>query len=57
MADQYMAYWEGGDSDEPFGFKDGDTRREFLKKISATSVALAIGPTLLSIPGIASTIR
>jgi xanthine dehydrogenase YagT iron-sulfur-binding subunit len=33
---------------------DQETRRQFLKKISATSVALAIGPTLLSLPGISA---
>src|SRR4051812_47733179 len=31
-----------------------ETRRQFLKKVSATSVAFAIGPTLLSLPGISA---
>src|SRR5205823_913094 len=35
-------------------FRDGDTRRTFLKQIAATSVALAIGPTLLTLPGIST---
>ena len=54
MPDRCMGFWEGGDCDERFGFTNGETRREFLKRISATSVALAIGPTLLSIPGVAA---
>src|SRR5690242_10452894 len=53
MSDRCMGFWEGGDCDDVFDFPSADTRRQFLKKISATSVALAIGPTLLSIPGIA----
>jgi xanthine dehydrogenase YagT iron-sulfur-binding subunit len=48
-----MGFWEGGDFDDPFEFSTSESRREFLKKISATSIALAIGPTLLSLPGVA----
>src|SRR5436305_15339249 len=33
---------------------NAETRRQFIKKISATSAALAIGPTLLSLPGISA---
>src|SRR4051794_22405344 len=38
----------------PLPCGSSETRREFLKKISVTSVALAIGPTLLTLPGISS---
>ena len=47
-----MACWEGGDPNDSFPITNLETRREFLRRISATSVALAIGPTLLSLPGI-----
>jgi xanthine dehydrogenase YagT iron-sulfur-binding subunit len=33
-------------------FSDPETRREFLKRITGTSVALAVGPTLLNIPAV-----
>jgi len=33
-------------------FGDPETRRVFLKQIAATSAALAIGPTLLNVPGL-----
>ncbi|MFL6514702.1 MAG: (2Fe-2S)-binding protein [Chthoniobacterales bacterium] len=33
---------------------NAETRRQFIKKISASSAALAIGPTLLSLPGISA---
>ena len=53
MADRSTGCWEEGYFDEVYCFANGETRREFLKKISVTSLALAIGPTLLSLPGIA----
>jgi len=33
-------------------FGDPETRRKFLKRIAATSAALAIAPTLLNIPSL-----
>src|SRR3954454_7717434 len=33
---------------------NAETRRQFIKRISATSAALAIGPTLLGLPGISA---
>jgi xanthine dehydrogenase YagT iron-sulfur-binding subunit len=44
----------GGEIDYAQTFAGSESRRQFLKRISATSVALAIGPTLLSLPGISS---
>jgi xanthine dehydrogenase YagT iron-sulfur-binding subunit len=54
MADEGISFWEGGDTEEAWTFSSPETRRQFLRKVSATSLALAIGPTLLSLPGISA---
>src|SRR5205814_6466172 len=40
--------------DEILIFGSPETRRRFLKQVAGTSAAIAIGPTLLSIPSIAA---
>jgi xanthine dehydrogenase YagT iron-sulfur-binding subunit len=52
MAEESLPFQESGEFDHALTFGNSETRRQFLKKISASSVALAIGPTLLSLPGI-----
>jgi xanthine dehydrogenase YagT iron-sulfur-binding subunit len=52
MAGKSMSVSAGANLDHALTFGNPETRRQFLKRISATSVALAIGPTLLSLPGI-----
>jgi xanthine dehydrogenase YagT iron-sulfur-binding subunit len=43
-----------GDLDELLIFGSPETRRQFLKRTAATGVAIAIGPTFLSLPSLAS---
>jgi xanthine dehydrogenase YagT iron-sulfur-binding subunit len=44
----------GGDLDEILIFGNAETRRQFLKKLAGTGAALAIGPALLHVPGVAA---
>jgi xanthine dehydrogenase YagT iron-sulfur-binding subunit len=44
----------GGALDELLIFGSAETRREFLKRVAATSAALAIGPTIFNIPAVAA---
>src|SRR3954451_4538337 len=43
-----------GEPNHALTVSNAETRRQFIKKISATSAALAIGPTLLSLPGLST---
>jgi xanthine dehydrogenase YagT iron-sulfur-binding subunit len=48
-----MGCWEGGDDTEAsLVSRATETRRDFLKQISTSYVAVAIAPTLLNLPGL-----
>src|SRR6058998_3067052 len=44
-----------GELDDLLIFGSSETRRKFIKQVAGTSVALAIGPTLLNIPSLDAT--
>lgn len=45
----------GGELDDILIFGNPETRRQFLKRGAVASAAVVIGPTLLSLPGVATT--